>query len=123
VSVTGRLQMNEADAGRLSFPDREIMRFAVNAHGLSFTTDGVFVDGLGLLEAPCEVELITGTKIAARTYDGANWATTEEPLVGLRDICEWAVDGRDLKVSGFSVGSGAWTEIVVPGFSATITAG
>ncbi|MFN3559278.1 MAG: hypothetical protein ACK4UQ_08315 [Brevundimonas sp.] len=115
--------MNEADAARLSFPDREIIRFAVNAQGLAFTIDGVFVDGLGLLESPCEVELITGAKITARTYDGDSWAVAEEPFVGLRDVCEWAVDGRDLKVSGFSAGSGAWTEIVVPRFSAIITAG
>jgi hypothetical protein len=115
--------MNEADAARLSFPDRELKRFVVDAQGLSFTTDGVFVDGLGLVESPCEVALITDTQIAARTWDGTNWAPAEGPLIGLRDVCEWAVDGRDLKVSGFSAGSGAWTEIVVPAFSATITAG
>ena len=123
MSVTGRLQLNEADAARLSFPDREIVRFVVNAQGLAFTTEGVFVDGLGLVEAPCEVVLTTNTQIEARTWDGTNWAPAEEPLIGLRDVCEWTVDGHDLKVSGFSAGSGTWTEIVVPAFSATITAG
>ncbi len=123
MSITGKVQMNEVDAGRLSFPDREIIRFAINAQGLSFTMDGVFVDGLGLVEGPCDVELNTDAKVTVRTYDGASWANVEEPLVRLRDVCEWVVDGRDLKLRGFSATSGAWMEIVVPGFSAIINAG
>lgn len=123
MGITGKVQMNEVDAWRLSFPDREIIRFSVNAQGLSVTMDGVFVDGLGLVEGPCDVELTTDAKVTARTYDGASWADVAEPLVGLRDVCEWVVDGRDLKVRGFSAASGAWMEIVVPGFSAIINAG
>jgi hypothetical protein len=118
-----RLHLNESDAGRLSFPDRGVRRFIVTPQRLALTVDGVFIDGIGLVDGLCEVELITKDAIVARTYHGDRWMCAEEAEAGLRDICEWAVDGADLKVSGFHASSGVWTEFVVPAFSATILAG
>lgn len=117
MEMTMNLQLDQASAARVSFPDCAVMRFDLAQQQLSITTDGVFIEGRGFSGAPCEICLFTDSRITARTYDMVDWRETEPAQAKLGDICEWDVDGADLRVRGFSTVSGYWTEVVIPHFS------
>lgn len=111
------LQLDQASVARVSFPDCAVMRFDLTQHQLSIVIGGVFIEGRGFSGAPCEISLFTDACITARTYDMTDWKETEPSQAKLGDICEWDVNGTDLKVRGFSTISGHWTEVVIPAFS------
>lgn len=117
------LRLNEADANRVSFPDCAVSEFTLARQRLAISTDGIFVEELGLLEGTYRIELLTNSSINVRIFDGSRWHGADHLTVRLRDLCEWVVQSCDLQVCGFDAQSGAWTEIVVPDFSATITTG
>jgi len=114
------LELGRADAGRVSFPDLAMLTFSLTARELAFTAEGVFVEGMGLVDAPCRALLTAEAAITARMFKHEQWLAADLSTAALHDICEWIVEGDDLILSGFGASSGYWTEIRIPRFSATI---
>ncbi|WP_133149242.1 hypothetical protein [Caulobacter zeae] len=67
------LELGRADAERVSFPDLAMLTFSLTARELAFTAEGVFVEGIGLVDAPCRALLTAEAAITARMFKHEQW--------------------------------------------------
>jgi hypothetical protein len=115
VKMTAIRELGTEDAERVSFPDCEITSFESNGHRISFSSDAIHVDGLGLL--PMQVDCLVTGQITLVEWDGEQDNDLDvDAASGLRDICEWMVSGPDLRIHGFQEKSGLWNEYIISSF-------
>ena len=111
---------------QIAFPDCHIGDFHCDGATLSFLSDGVFLEGSGLLEESCHVEVAGSAPVLSRRFNHEDEEWTDvDPLQsrGPREICEWSVGSVGLTFAGFDAVSGAWQQYVVPGATVRLIVG
>jgi hypothetical protein len=99
-------------------PDCIIREFNVTNHGLSFSSIGIHVDGRGMIEAEAKILCAAPRHVHSRRFANGEWQHERSGSAeGLREICEWSVEGSDLRFAGFETVSGLWREYFIPAFS------
>lgn len=106
--------------GDLSFPDRLISNFLCDGSTLSFTSDGIFIERMGLFDAHFAVECSGYGPVVSQRFIEGKW-TDADPRVGYLDfIGEWSIEQQNLRLAGFEQ-SGVWREYRVSLISVSIT--
>ena len=100
--------------GGLSFPDRLISDFSYDGDTLRFVSDGIFVDGTGLIERQAHVACVGPGTGLSRSFVNKEWVDVDPQQDGLNSIGEWSIDQKRLRLAGFDAQSGEWREYQIP---------
>jgi hypothetical protein len=106
--------------GGLSFPDRRIRDFRYDGKTLRFVSDGIFVDGTGLIEQQTHVECIGSATGLSRIFVNEEWVDVNPQQDGLNFIGEWSINQQHLRLAGFDAQSGKWREYQIPVSSVSV---
>lgn len=96
---------------KISFPDCEIRLFRMSPSTLEIRVDGVYIDTLGMVNAPVHMLISNWKQASSERFDcnGANPTGMNLNQCGeLREICEWVFTESELSFAGFERKSGLW---------------
>ena len=114
--------ISNVNAGQISFPDCILSGFKVTPQGVRFCSDGIHIEGHGLICGRCDVVCNAFSGVGVRRFVDGDWREMIAKESGvLREICEWSCDDRDLRFAGFESESGMWQEYLLHNFDIKVS--